>query len=96
MSHVRQEVKLYKHPGVEFCAFIGVPDPKRPGSEIVKAFIHLKESYKGKEQKEAREDILAFCRESMASFKVPKIIEFVDQMPLTSVGKVDKKALRGR
>jgi long-chain acyl-CoA synthetase len=88
------EDKLYTHPGVEFCAFIGVPDPKRPGSEIVKAFIQLRGDHKKKGEDDARQDILTFCRENMAPFKVPKIVEFLDQMPLTSVGKVDKKALR--
>ena len=39
-------------------------------------------------------DILGFCRENMAPYKVPKIVQFVDAIPLTSVGKVDKKALR--
>jgi long-chain acyl-CoA synthetase len=88
------EDKLYKHPGVELCAFVGVSDPKRPGSEIVKAFIQLRDAYKKKEQSEVEADILAFCRENMSAFKIPKIIKFVDQIPLTSVGKVDKKALR--
>jgi long-chain acyl-CoA synthetase len=41
-----------------------------------------------------KSNILAFCREHMAPYKVPKIIEFIDAIPLTAVGKVDKKALR--
>ena len=37
---------------------------------------------------------MAFARDKLAPYKVPKVIEFVDAMPLTSIGKVDKKALR--
>ncbi len=41
-----------------------------------------------------KEDIIVFCRENMAPYKVPKLVEFIDQIPLTPVGKVDKKSLR--
>jgi long-chain acyl-CoA synthetase len=41
-----------------------------------------------------RAEILAFCRETMAAFKVPKNVVFIEQMPLTPVGKLDKKVLR--
>jgi long-chain acyl-CoA synthetase len=43
---------------------------------------------------EIEREIMSHCRENMAPYKRPKIIEFVDELPLTSVGKVDKKALR--
>ena len=38
--------------------------------------------------------IMRYCRENMAPYKIPKTIEFVNDIPLTAVGKVDKKALR--
>lgn len=88
------EAKLYEHPAVEFCAFIGMPNPERPGSELVKAVIQLTSEYKERNRKEVEEDILSYCKENMAPYKVPKIIEFMEEMPLTAVGKVDKKALR--
>ena len=88
------EEKLYKHPAVEFCAIVGLPHPDRPGSEIVKAVIQ-KAADAGEEDAAAlEEDIIAFCKENMAPYKIPKIVEFVDEIPLTAVGKVDKKALR--
>ena len=88
------EEKLYEHADVEFCAIVGLPNPDRPGSEIVKAVIQ-KPSGAGPVDLTALEaDIRAYCKENMAPYKVPKIVEFVDEIPLTAVGKVDKKALR--
>jgi acyl-CoA synthetase (AMP-forming)/AMP-acid ligase II len=88
------EEKLYEHPDIDLCAIIGVPDPKRPGSEIVKLIVQLIPTTKGRDVEEIKQDILEFSRENMSPYKVPKIIEFVDELPLTPVGKVDKKALR--
>ena len=88
------EETLYAHPAVEFCAIVGVPNPDRPGSDMVKAVIQLESSYQGRDPEEVEEDIIEYCRENMAPYKVPKIVEFIDAIPLTSVGKVDKKALR--
>ncbi len=88
------EETLYQHPDIEFCAIVGVPDKKRPGNEIVKAVIQLTSEAKGKDRKQLEDDIIAFCRENKAPYKVPKIVEVVDEIPLTAVGKVDKKVLR--
>jgi acyl-CoA synthetase (AMP-forming)/AMP-acid ligase II len=88
------EETLYRHAAVEFCAVIGQPDPKRPGSEIVKVVIQRASGAKGQDTDALKKDITAYCRENMSPYKVPKIIEFIEEMPLTTVGKVDKKALR--
>ncbi len=88
------EDKLYSHSDIEFCAIVGVPDPKRPGSEIVKAIIQPTKASEVKDVKKLEQEIISFCRENMSPFKVPKIVEIVNEIPLTSVGKVDKKALR--
>ena len=40
--------------------------------------------------------ILTFCQENMAAYKIPKAIHFVDTIPLTAVGKIDKKQLRSK
>jgi acyl-CoA synthetase (AMP-forming)/AMP-acid ligase II len=88
------EGKFYQHPAVTFCAIIGVPNPDRPGSEVVKLVVQKSESYRGRPDEEVREELTAFARERLAPYKVPKIIEFTDAMPLTAVGKVNKKALR--
>ncbi len=73
---------------------IGVANPERPGSELVKAVITLKSRAKDQDRKTVEEKITTYCKENMAPYKVPKIIEFMDDMPLTAVGKVDKKVLR--
>jgi len=88
------EETLYEHPAIEFCAIIGLKNPDRPGSEIVKAVIQLKASHKAKDRAAVEKEIMAYCHENMAPYKIPKQIEFVDSLPLTPIGKVDKKALR--
>ena len=88
------EEKLYEHPAIEFCAIVGEPNPDRPDSEIVKAVIQKAAGASEKDDAALEEDIVAYCKENMAPYKVPKIVEFVDEIPLTAVGKVDKKALR--
>ena len=72
------EEKLYQHPDIELCAIVGVPDPKRPGNEMVKAVIQLLAASKKKDVKKLEQEIISFCRENMAPFKVPKIVEIVD------------------
>jgi len=88
------EETLYQHPDIEFCAIVGVKDEKRPGNEIVKAVLQLREKAGKKEPEAIKQEVTEYCRENMAAYKVPKIIEIVNEIPLTAVGKVDKKALR--
>lgn len=88
------EETLYEIPEIELCAIIGLPNPERPGSELVKAVIQLIEPARDKNRKEMEGKIMAHCRENLAAYKVPRIVEFIDAIPLTAVGKVDKKVLR--
>ncbi|MCA1960025.1 MAG: AMP-binding protein [Desulfomonile sp.] len=88
------EEKLYEHPAIEFCAIVGVPNPKRPGSDIVRLVYQPSQSYKSQDPEQTKKEILEFARKNFAPYKVPKIIDSVDAIPLTAVGKVDKKALR--
>jgi len=88
------EDKLYMHPAIGMCALVGIPNPDRPDSEIVKLIVQKSEFYAGKPDEEVKEEITAFAREKLAPYKIPKIIEFIDAIPLTSVGKVNKRALR--
>jgi long-chain acyl-CoA synthetase len=89
---VEVDDKMNDHPAIELCSSVGLPDPDRPGSEIVKLYVLLKKGFEASE--ETKNDILDFARDHLAKYKVPKIIEFVEDMPLTSVGKIDKKLLR--
>ncbi len=88
------EEKLYELPWIEFCAIVGVPNPKRPGTDIVKLVVQPRKMDSHRSTQELEAEIRAFCQENFAPYKVPKIVEFVTNIPLTSVGKVDKKALR--
>ena len=88
------EDKLFKHPAIAMCALIGLPNPDRPDSEIVKLFVQKAEGWQDKPDGELESDIIAYARERLSPYKVPKTIEFVDSIPLTSVGKIDKKNLR--
>lgn len=88
------EEKLYELPFIDFCAIVGVPNPKRPGTDIVKLIVQPRPTASQLDSKGLESEIMTFCNENFAPYKVPKIIEFVTNIPLTSVGKVDKKALR--
>ncbi|MBN1802129.1 MAG: AMP-binding protein [Candidatus Lokiarchaeota archaeon] len=91
------EETIYRHPAIDNLAIIGVPNPKRPGSEIVKAFIKIDEDYQtDKDEKSLKEEIEDFARKRCSPYEVPKIIQFVDDLPLTAEGNIDKKQLRNR
>ena len=79
---------------IAISALIGSPDPARPGSEIVNLYVELVDGAKQREPDELRKEILDFCEINLARYKKPKAIHLLDAMPLTAVGKVDKKALR--
>jgi long-chain acyl-CoA synthetase len=91
---VKVEDVLTQHPVIDMIATIGIPNPERPGSEIVKAFIQLAPEYTARDKDELKKDILAFATEKLTPYEVPKVIEFMDALPLTAVGKLDKKRLR--
>ena len=83
---------LIKHPDIELAASIGMPDPDRPGSERVGVAVVLKP---GIEKSEAeKEKLIKYLRENVAPYKVPKVIQFMDQLPLSGVGKILKRELR--
>lgn len=80
------EEVLYQHPAVIESIVIGVPDEYR--GETVKAFVTVKPNSSVTEA-----DIYEFCRERLAAYKVPKLIEFRDQLPKSAVGKLLKREL---
>ena len=75
------------HPGIVEAASIGVTDEKT--GEAVKLFVVL-----GGEQKLTKEEIIDYCRQNLAAYKVPKQIEFMDELPKTNVGKILRRELR--
>jgi acyl-coenzyme A synthetase/AMP-(fatty) acid ligase len=83
---------LMEHPDIDVAATIGLPDPNRPGSEIVATAIVLNPSVEKSDR--TREKIVQYMRERVAPYKVPKKIEFMDALPLSAVGKVLKRELR--
>ena len=89
---VHVEEIMTKHPDIKLIAIIGVPNPDRPGAEIVKAVVQLKEGVP--ESEEVKASIQKFAEEKLSKYEVPKIWEFREELPTTLVGKVQKKALR--
>ena len=83
------EEVLYEHPAVVEAAVVGVPDPYR--GETVKAYIVLKPEYRGKV---TEQEIIQFCKERLAAYKVPKLVEFRDELPKSAVGKILRRVLR--
>jgi long-chain acyl-CoA synthetase len=83
------EEVLYEHPAVVEAAVVGVPDPYR--GETVKAYVVLKEDYRGKV---TEKEIIEFCKERLAAYKVPKIVEFRDELPKSAVGKILRRVLK--
>ncbi len=83
------EQALYRHPAVHQCAVIGVPDPH--WGEVGKACVVLKPGASASE-----EELLAFLREHLAAYKVPKSVIFFDALPVSAAGKILKRELRER
>ncbi len=83
------ESYIVKHPDVEEAAVIGVPHEYR--GETVKAFVVLKEGSKGKV---TEEEIIEFCKNSMAAYKYPRIVQFIDELPKSASQKVLRRALK--
>jgi long-chain acyl-CoA synthetase len=93
---VEVEDKLMSLPAIAQCAVIGTPDTQRAGNEVVNLYVELSDAGRGRDESALREEILAYCRANLSPFKVPKQVHFIDRIPLTPVGKIDKKALRTR
>jgi long-chain acyl-CoA synthetase len=86
---------LAKHPAVEMIATVGVPDAKKPGSELVKAYMTVLPNFEYANDKERiKNEVLALAREKLTPYEVPKDVVISNELPLTSVGKLDKKELR--
>jgi long-chain acyl-CoA synthetase len=78
---------LYGHPAVREAAVVGVPDEYR--GETVKAFVSLRQGESASE-----EELIAFCKERMAAYKYPRMVEIIDEVPKTATGKILRRELR--
>jgi fatty-acyl-CoA synthase len=82
------EAQLTKHPAVKLAQVVGIPDPKY--TEVPAAYIEL---HPGLEASEA--ELIELCRAETASFKVPRLVRFVTEWPM-SASKIQKFQLRNR
>lgn len=80
---------LFDHPKILEACTIGVKDAYR--GETVKAFVVAKDG-----ETLTQEEVIEFCRKNLAVYKVPKIVEFIDELPKTAVGKVLRRKLKER
>jgi long-chain acyl-CoA synthetase len=83
------EETLYAHPAVRMAAVIGVPDDYR--GEAVKAFVVLKDEHRDRCDAAV---LVAFCRERLSGYKVPRSVELREALPLSPAGKLLRRALR--
>ena len=82
------ETVLQEHPAVIASCVVGIPDEKV--GERIKAFVVLKEDVKGV----SAYDLLKWCRERLAPYKIPQYIEFRDMLPKSKVGKLLRREMR--
>ena len=80
---------LYRHPAVSEAAVVGVPDDYR--GETVSAFVSLAD---GGAQRPTAEELIAYCKESLAAYKVPRRITFMDELPKNFNGKIQHRDLK--
>ncbi|MDD5722950.1 MAG: long-chain fatty acid--CoA ligase [Syntrophales bacterium] len=78
---------FYKHPKVQEACAIGIPDSKR--GENIKIFIVLKEG-----ESATKEEMIAFCKDKLATYKLPTEVEFREELPKSNIGKILRKDLR--
>jgi fatty-acyl-CoA synthase len=85
------EAILYGHPDIQEACIIGTTDRHR--GETVKAVVVLKAASQGKVNSE---EIIAWCRNHMAAYKIPRVVEFADTLPKSATGKVQWRLLQER
>jgi long-chain acyl-CoA synthetase len=83
------EEVLHQHPQIKAAGVLGVPDPTV--GQLIRAIVVLQPEARGKV---SEEEIIKYCAENLAHYKVPKIVEFRGELPKTDVGKVSHRELR--
>jgi len=91
---VEVEDKLNNLNFVSNTAVIGVADEDRPGNDVVNLFVELMPDAVDRDHDEIKAEVIAYCRAQMSPYKVPKFVHIIEAIPLTVVGKIDKKVLR--
>ena len=86
------EEVLYQHPSVRLAAVLGVPDDYR--GETVRAVVALKEGHGFSSEEAAKEDILGHCQRHLANYKIPRIVDFREELPMSAAGKVLRRVMR--
>lgn len=83
---------LAKHPDIAMAASVGLPDPERPGSERVGIAVVLKPGVAKSDDEKAK--LIQYLRDSVAPYKVPRVVEFMDELPTSGVGKILKREIK--
>ena len=92
VSPLEIERSLQECPLVKECAALGAKD--RDGLTKIKAFVALKDGARG--SADTQDELKRFCRERLAPHKIPRAFEFLDELPKTGQGKIDRRLLRER
>ena len=81
---------MYQNEAIREVGVIGIPHPDGTG-ETIKAYVSIKEEYQGKITKE---ELMEWCKDNISPYKYPRIIEIIDELPKTLVGKILRRELR--
>ncbi len=87
------EEVLFEHPMVELAAVVGVADRYR--GETVKAVLVLKKEFRDRPEGDVHKELLKHCRSKLAAYKVPRLLEVRDSLPVSAAGKVLRRELKG-
>ena len=80
---------LFGHPKVKLAAVLGLPNKDDPTTEYVAAYLVLNDGETATE-----EEIIEWCKDKMAGYKRPKTVQFRDELPLSTVGKVLRRVIK--
>jgi long-chain acyl-CoA synthetase len=82
------EKALQTHPAIAEVAVASIPHPRKIGEEALKAWIVLE-----KDQTVTKGDLIAYCKDYLASYEIPRRYEFIDELPKSAVGKTLRREL---